>query len=79
MMIRKDRILQSFMKHPILKSKYMIEDAQMPNNCLEALNSDVPIIRTLGLIVEELEKKDRASDNSIHQKIRTFLNNNSGI
>ena len=78
-MIRKDRILQSFMKHPILKSKYSIEDDQKPNSCLEALNSDVPIIRTLGLIVEELEGKDRASDNALHKKIRTFLNNNSGI
>lgn len=77
--MRKDRILRSFMEHPILTDKYGIEDAQKPNSCLEALNSDIPIIRTLGLIVDELEKTDRISDNALQQKIRTFLNNNSGI
>ncbi len=73
-MARKDDILQSFLKHDILKSKYKIKAADMPNNIREAIKSDMPIVKAIALIVENLEATQVMPDKELRNLILQHLN-----
>lgn len=73
-MARKDDILQSFLEHDILKSKYKIKGADMPNNVREALKSDVPIVKAIALIIENLESTQGITDKALRDLILIHLN-----
>lgn len=73
-MARKDDILQSFLEHDILKSKYKIDADAMPNNIREALKSDVPIVKAIALIVENLEATQVTPDKELRNLILQHLN-----
>jgi len=73
-MARKDDILQTFLEHDILKSKYKIAAADMPNNIREALKSDVSIVKAIALIVENLEATQVMPDKELRHLILQHLN-----
>jgi len=73
-MARKEEILKSFLEHDLLKSKYKIKAADFPNNVREALNSDVPIIKAIALIVENLESRQEITDKALRDLILQHLN-----
>lgn len=73
-MARKDDILQSFLEHDILKSKYKIDADKMPNNIREALKSDVPIVKAIALIVDNLEATQVTPDKELRNLILQHLN-----
>lgn len=74
LMARKDDILKSFLTHDILESKYNLKQEQLPETVREALNSDIPIIKAVALIVEGLEKSPTATDNELRNSVLQFLN-----
>jgi hypothetical protein len=73
-MARKDDILISFLQHDIIKDKYQIENNELPKTVREALNSKEPIIKAIGLIVENLEAASPTTDNALRNLITQYLN-----
>ena len=74
-MARKDDIFRSFMEHDILKSKYEIKQEDIPKTVREAEQSEIKIVKTIALIVKELESSKTISDVALHKKVTQFLNN----
>jgi len=73
-MARKDDILQSFLSHELLETKYGFKREDMPATVREALNSDIAIIKAIAIIVDGLEKSPSDSDNDLRKKVLQFLN-----
>ena len=73
-MARKDDILKSFLTHELLQSKYNLIQEQLPETVREALNSDIPIVKAVAIIVEGLEKSPTATDNELRNSVLQFLN-----
>lgn len=73
-MARKDDILKSFLTHELLENKYELRNEELPTTVWEALNSDIPIVKAIALIVEGLEKSPSATDNELRNSILKFLN-----
>lgn len=73
-MARKDDILKSFLTHELLENKYEIKRQDLPQTVTEALNSDIPIVKAIALVVEGLEKAPTATDNELRNSILQFLN-----
>jgi hypothetical protein len=73
-MARKDDILKSFLSHELLKSKYNLTQEQLPETVREALNSDIPIVKAIALIIEGLEKSPTATDNELRNIVLQYLN-----
>jgi len=73
-MARKDDILKSFLTHELLESKYELRNEVLPTTVWEALNSDIPIVKAIALIIEGLEKSPSATDNELRNSILQFLN-----
>lgn len=73
-MARKDDILKSFLTHELLESKYELNKDELPETVREALNSDIPIVKAIALIIEGLEKSPSATDNELRNSILQFLN-----
>lgn len=73
-MARKDDILKSFLNHELLESKYELKKQVLPYTVREALNSDIPIVKAIALIVEGLEKSPTATDYELRNSVLQFLN-----
>ena len=73
-MARKDEILNSFLKHGLLTSKYKLKKSQLPKTVREALNSDIPIIKAIALVVEGLESSTQITDTVLRNQISQYLN-----
>ncbi|MDP2089497.1 MAG: hypothetical protein Q8J84_08870 [Flavobacteriaceae bacterium] len=73
-MARKDDILKSFLTHELLEAKYELKKEELPSSVREALNSDNPIVKTIALIVDGLEKSPSATDNELRNSVIQFLN-----
>jgi hypothetical protein len=73
-MARRDDILVSFLSHELLQEKYQLETEELPKTLSEALNSNVPIIQAIALIVNNLEKIPTATDSELRNTVLQFLN-----
>ena len=73
-MARKDDILKSFLTHELLESKYELKNEELPTTVREALNSDIPIVKAIALIIKGLEKSPSATDNELRNSLLQFLN-----
>ncbi len=73
-MARKDDILRSFLTHELIENKYVLKLEELPSTVREALNSDIPIIKAVALIVEGLEKSPTATDNELRNSVLQYLN-----
>jgi len=73
-MARKDEILKSFLKHEILQSKYKFNNKKLPTTVREALDSQKPIIKAIGLIVEGLDGTSPVTDSVLRNQVTQFLN-----
>lgn len=72
-MARQDDILKNFLKHEIIKEKYEINDEEIPETVNEALNSQIPIIKAIGVIVHNMETSIQ-SENQIYKSLTQYLN-----
>lgn len=74
-MARKDDILKSFLKHELLETEYELNKEDFPSTVREALESDKPIIKAIGLIIEGLHGTSPAvTDSELRRKVTQFLN-----
>jgi hypothetical protein len=73
-MARKDEILKSFLEHELLKSKYQIDNSDIPATVREALNSNIPIVKAIALVVDKLESTEAVRDNDLRNLITQYLN-----
>ncbi len=73
-MARKDDILHSFLKHEMLKEKYELKKSDIPSTVREALNSDIPIVKAIALIVDGLEAPAPTTDSVLRNTITQYLN-----
>lgn len=74
LMARKDEILNNFLQHEMLTSKYQLKESDFPSTVREGLNSSKPIIKAIALIVEGLESKPPITDMALRNQIIQFLN-----
>ena len=73
-MARKDDILNSFLKHELLSSKYEVKESQLPTTVREALNSDIPIVKAIALVIDGLEGSVPITDVALRNTVIQFLN-----
>ena len=73
-MARKDTILQSFLGHELLKSKYDLDESKLPSNVRDALNSEDSIVKAIALIVEGLDSTSPVTDSVLRNQVIQFLN-----
>lgn len=73
-MARKDDIFKSFINHELIETKYGVNRDSLPCTLQEGLNSNVPIIKAIAIIVDGLEKKPSATDNELRNTVTQFLN-----
>jgi hypothetical protein len=73
-MAKKDELLLSFLQHELIAEKYKVDKDALPRSLRDALNSDVPIIKAIALIIEGLESTPPSTDNTLRNQITQFLN-----
>ena len=73
-MARKDDILTSFLQHKMIIEKYGLSQGSVPNTMIEALDSSVPIVKAIALIVENLESYQSITDSALRNLITQYLN-----
>lgn len=73
-MARKDEIFKSFLKHDIIKEKYNVKESDLPSSIREGLVSEIPIIKSIALIVEGLESSIPVTDAALRNSITQYLN-----
>ncbi len=73
-MARKDDIFNSFLRHDILKEKYNVKKSDLPNSIREGLVSEIPIIKSIALIVDGLESFTPVTDAALRNSITQYLN-----
>lgn len=73
-MARKDDILNSFLNHELLTSKYDVNTQNLPTTVREALTSEIPIVKAIALIVNGLENPIQMTDSALRNQILQFLN-----
>ena len=74
--MNKNKIFKKFISHELIKEKYGLEDMDMPNNITRALVSETPIVRTIAIMVDELENNQGINDIALYNKINIYLNQN---
>ncbi len=73
--MRKDRIFQNILNHPILDEKYNVfEDHHKDLKVHDAMLSSNKIVRALAFIVESLETDSTKSEKQIYTQISQLLN-----
>lgn len=72
-MARRDDIFSSFIQHPILTEKYDVEPQELEIDIAQGLQSNIPIIRSIAIIVDALEGKP-ISDSGLRNKVTQYLN-----
>lgn len=74
--MNKNKIYKKFISHELIKEKYGLEEKDIPNNITKALVSEIPIIKTIAILVDELEKNQGINDIALYNKINIYLNQN---
>jgi hypothetical protein len=72
--MRKDKILCSFLSHEILASNYKLDKELLPKTVHDALISDIPIVKAIALIVDNLEGPNSVTDSGLRNIINQYLN-----
>jgi len=73
-MSRKDNVFSTFMNHALLNEKYELTDEETQVSLSVAVNSEIPIIKTIALLVTEMEAKSIPGDVSLKNIVNQYLN-----
>lgn len=68
-------LLQNYLSHEFIESKYNVKKKDIPLNIKDALNSDITIVSTIATIVNLIQNEPAISDKQISTKISQHLNN----
>lgn len=74
--MNKNKIFKKFISHELIKDKYQIEERDIPNNITRALVSEIPIVKTIAILVDEMENNQGINDITLYNKISIYLNQN---
>lgn len=74
--MNKNKIFKKFISHELIKDKYQLEESDIPNNITRALVSEIPIVKTIAILVDELENNQGINDITLYNKISIYLNQN---
>lgn len=74
--MNKNKIFNKFISHELIKDKYQLEERDIPNNITSALVSEIPIVRTIAILVDEFENNQGINDVALYNKINIYLNQN---
>ena len=74
-MARKDDILKSFLTHELLETKYQLKKEDLPTTIRDAINSNIPIIKAIALIIDGLEVFPPVTDSVLRNQVTQLLNN----
>tara|TARA_R110002012_G_scaffold265939_1_gene449406 strand:- start:8872 stop:9099 length:228 start_codon:yes stop_codon:yes gene_type:complete len=74
--MNKNKIFKKFISHELIREKYKLQEIDVPNNITRALASEIPIIRTIAILVDELEGNQGINDITLYNKINIYLNQN---
>ena len=74
--MNKNKIYKKFISHELIKEKYQLKETDIPTNVTSALVSEVPIIKTIAMLVSELEGDKGINDITLYNKINIYLNKN---
>jgi len=73
-MARGDEIMQSFLKHRIIREKYGLSDKDLSKKVHEGLKSKHPIVKIIAIIVRNEEGRAPLLADSLYSTIVKFLN-----
>lgn len=73
-MAKKDYILKSFLNHELLENKYELNKDELPTTVREALNSDIPLVKAIAIIVEGLDGTSPVTDTVLRNQVTQYLN-----
>jgi hypothetical protein len=73
-MAAKDEILANFLRHDLFLSKYGLTKEDMPKKVREGLQSQTPIIKSISLMVDGLERTPPVTDNELRNSVLQYLN-----
>jgi hypothetical protein len=74
--MEKNKIYKKFVGHKLIKEKYGLEEKDIPNNITTALVSEKPIIKTIAILVDELQSNQGINEVSLYNKINIYLQKN---
>jgi hypothetical protein len=74
--MNKNKIFKKFISHELIKDKYQLEERDIPNNITRALVSEIPIVKTIAILVDEMENNQGINDITLYNKISIYLNQN---
>ncbi|MCG8804142.1 hypothetical protein G1K75_00485 [Tenacibaculum finnmarkense] len=74
--MRRSKIFRKFISHELITEKYGVKKEDIPNNLTKALVSEVPIIKAIAILVNELESNPGMNDVALYNKINIYLNQN---
>ena len=72
--MRKDKMLISFLSHEILVNEYEVDNVLLPKTVHEALKSEIPIVKAIALIVDNLEGPNLVTETTLRNIINQYLN-----
>ncbi|MCD4663842.1 MAG: hypothetical protein K8R68_01150 [Bacteroidales bacterium] len=58
----------------MLQEKYELSQDSLPDTVIEALVTDIPIVKAIALIVENLESPQSITDSALRNIITQYLN-----
>lgn len=75
-MAEKDSILLSFMEHEVLTTKYNLDKNTLPKSHKEAMNSTIPIIKSIAEIVDAIDGvgTEKKTEKQTFELLTRFLN-----
>jgi hypothetical protein len=73
-MLRRDKILQSYLEHEIIKEKYGVSETDLPDKVFHAQKSKVAIIKVIAMIVDDKESILPSDDKQLYRMITQYLN-----
>ena len=73
-MARKDELLKSFLEHDLIKSKYGITKSSLPKTVREGMQSELPIVKAISIIIGSLEAIQPVTDTSLRNSVLQYLN-----
>ena len=73
-MARKDELLKSFLDHELLLTKYELKKEDLPQTVREALNTNVPIVKAIAIIIDGLDGTSSVTDIVLRNQITQYLN-----
>lgn len=73
-MLRRNKILQSFLQHEIIQEKYNIPKDNLPKKVFDAQESRKAIIKAIALIVDNKESSLPSEDKQLYRMVTQYLN-----